>query len=63
MSLRQHLGTQQIKGPAIAEEAGLIDGHGLGDCALQLGALDEPQEMHQFVEPRHPVPVQQSHEA
>ena len=31
----KQIGAQQLEGPAIAEEAGFVDGHGLGDGALE----------------------------
>ena len=57
------LGPQQIKGSAIAEEAGFVNGHRLGNGTLQFRALREPQKAHHFVEPRHTVPVKKADEA
>ena len=49
---------QQVEGAQIAEEAGLIDGHGLGDFALQRGIFLCAQFAHQFVEARHALVAQ-----
>ena len=49
---------QEIEGAEVAEEAGLIDGHGLGDLALQRGIFLGTQLVHQFVEARHALVAQ-----
>jgi hypothetical protein len=59
----KQLVAQQIEGAQIAEEAGLIDGHGLGDFALEDGIFLRAQLVHQFVEAGHALVAQNSGKA
>ena len=55
---RQQLRAQQFKRTAIAEEAGLVDSHGVGNGALEQRVLSLLQVLHQLFEVQHALVAQ-----
>jgi hypothetical protein len=56
---RQELGAQQLKGAAVAKEAGLIDGHRLGDLAFEGVVALEAQQLNELFKVREAAGAQQ----
>ena len=57
--LGQQFGAQQFKGPAVAKETGLVDGHRLGDGrAREPGFLFSLQVLHQLFQVGHALVAQ-----
>ena len=59
----QQLGAQQLEGAGVAEEAGFVDGHGLGDGALEGRVLAGAQVADEFIQAGHALVAQQLGEA
>ena len=57
--LGKQFGAQQLKRAAVAEEAGLVDGHGLRDGALKWRIPAQFQVLHQLFQMRHALVAQQ----
>ena len=55
----QQLGAEQFKGSAVAEEAGFVDGHGLGDGAFKYGVATQFEVLDEFFEMGHALIAQQ----
>lgn len=52
---RQQFGAQKLERPDVAEEARLIDGHGLGDRVLDCRVFGCAQAAHKLIQTAHPV--------